>query len=223
MRILIVESDRKIIKELMPTLKESYITDVAEDSYTALSLSESNAYDVILIDNDGIDIKGLELCTMLREVEVNSPVALLLDRGKDCNRVAGLNSGADVVIYKPLVVEEIIAQINVLVRRNGSTKNCSSVIRVGNVCLNMKDRTVCVGTTPILLRRKEFDLLEYLFINKDKIVSKEELLEHVWEKGMFIFSNTVEVHVRSIRLKFSEEADSRIIRTFRGFGYKIET
>ena len=218
-----MESDRRITKELIPILRDRYITDIACNSYKALVLSESNPYDAILIDDETSDINGSELCKMLREIDIDSPIALLLNKKDVQCVVRSLDSGADVVIQKPFSVEELIAQINVMARRNNSNKNCMNIINAGRVCLDMKNKIVYVGGTRIFLRRKEFDLLEYLAIHRGRIISKEEILEHVWERGMFVFCNTVEVHVRSIRLKFIEEAGMRIIKTYRGFGYEIET
>lgn len=223
MRLLFVESDRRIIKELIPRLRDSYITDTAYNSYKALVLSESNPYDVILIDNEICDVEGSELCRMLREIDIDSPIVLLLSKKDDRSVVKSLDAGADVVIMKPYSVEEVVAQINVLARRNSNNKNCMNIIEAGKVCLDMKNKVVYVGGIRIYLRRKEFDLLEYLAIHRGRIVSKEEILEHVWEKGIFVFCNTVEVHVRSIRIKFINEAGINIIKTYRGFGYEIET
>jgi len=218
-----VESDRRIIKELIPRLRDSYITDTAYNSYNALVLSESNPYDTILIDDECCDIEGSELCRMLREIDIDSPIALLLSKKDGKSVVRSLDAGADVVIQKPFSVDEVIAQINVLARRNSNNKNCMNTIKVGKVCFDMKNKVVYVGGIRVYLRRKEFDLLEYLAIHRGRIISKEEILEHVWERGMFVFCNTVEVHVRSIRLKFLNEAGINIIKTYRGFGYEIET
>lgn len=222
MRLLLVGSDRRIIRGLVLQLKNTYVTDTAHTQLDAIFMSESNTYDAILIDDDGKDIRGFDLCRNIREIGVHFLIALFTEKTDECSRIRGLNSGADVVIYKPIVPEEVVAQISVLARRGINIKNCSNIIKIGDVCLDMKDRTVCVGDTPVSLRRREFDLLEYLFINRGKTVSKEDLLEHVWEKGLYLFSNTVEVHVRSIRQKFMEEAGFKIIKTSRGFGYKIE-
>ncbi len=223
MRLLFVEGDRRIIKELVPLLRELFIIDTAYCSTKALVLSEANFYDVILLDDDMYGMKGLELCRMMREIDIDSPILLIINENDKENRLMGFDAGADVIIQKPLISEEVVAQINVLARRNGKARNSSNLIRIGNMCLDMKDKLVQFGDCPIELRRKEFDLLEYLAINHGRIISKEEILEHVWEKGLFIFSNTVEVHVRGIRLKFMKGAGARVIKTCRGFGYKIET
>ena len=224
MRILLVGINRGVIKELNLKLKNIFIVDTAASASKAISLSESTCYDSIIISTSLLDINGLELCKMLRSYGVDSPIALISNNDNSPNKVMCFDMGADAVISTTqFSMDEIIAQINVLVRRNGNHNNCENFLKYGDIKLDMKNKKFYANDIFVPLRRKEFDLLEYLMIHRDKPVSKEELLEHVWEKGIDVLSNTVEVHVRSIRVKFHKIANSKVIKTYRGFGYKIET
>ncbi len=222
MKMLLIESDKKIIEKITTGFEKCYIVDTALSGYKGMYLSEINDYDVIIIDSILQDMGGVEICRMIRSANIITPIMLISDISKYAEKVMSLDAGADVTISKPVNINEVIAQVRALVRRNGNSNNCHNMLKVGEIGLNIKRRQFFVNEEPIFLRRKEFDLLEYLMINRGKIISKEELLEHVWEKGIYIFSNTVEVHIRNIRVRFEKVVGRNIIRTSRGFGYEIE-
>ncbi len=223
MRILLVSSDNKLIEKLNLNLRGCYIVDTARGASQAVSLSETNYYDSIVVDTYLDDIEGLELCKMIRDYDVDSPTAYLSNKEDRSDRVMCLDAGIDVIIPRYAGVEEILGQIHALARRNGNHKNGRNVLKIRNISLDMKNRIFYIDGRCLHLRRKEFDLMEYLMINKGRAVSKEELLEHVWEKGLDVMSNTVEVHIRSLRKNFESMLGEKIIRTNRGFGYEIET
>jgi DNA-binding response OmpR family regulator len=223
MRILLVSSDNKLIEKLSLDLRDCYIVDVAKKAVEAVNLSETTYYDSIVVDTFLDDIEGLELCKMMREYEVESPTAFLSSKEDRSDRVMCLDAGIDVIIPRNAGIEEILCQIHALVRRNGNNKNSKNILKVRNISLDMKNRIFYIDGKCLHLRRKEFDLMEYLMINKGRSVSKEELLEHVWEKGLDVMSNTVEVHIRCLRKKFENILGDKVIKTNRGFGYEIET
>ncbi|MBW6441339.1 response regulator transcription factor [Patescibacteria group bacterium] len=223
MRLLLISCNKEDIEKLIPELEKYYIIDIASDEPSSIYLSECNLYDIIVINSELPDMCGLELCSMIRSLQVETPIVLISDNNDCAYRVRSFDAGVDVIIFKPIDVYEILAQINVLTRRNGNSKNCQNTISSGNLSLNMKDKKFFAGETYIYLRRKEFDLMEYLMINRGRMVSKEELLEHVWEKGIDVISNTVEVHIRNIRMKLVNTEGEGAIKTRRGFGYEIET
>lgn len=223
MRLLLVERENKVTKSLIDALKNNYVVDKARNGSRAISMCECNSYDAIIIDSNLSDIGSLELCGMIRGLNIDSPIALITEKYNCADRVLGFDAGVDVVIQKPLDFPEVVAQINAMTRRNGSNSNCGNVLKSGCISLDMKKKTFSVGEESVFLRRKEYDLLEYLIINRGRTVSKEELLEHIWEKGIYMFSNTVEVHVRSIRIKFHDQVGINVIKTHRGFGYEIES
>ena len=223
MRILLAGINKGIIKELTLKLKSVFVVDTASSASKALILSESTYYDSIIIGPSLSDMDGMELCRTMRNCDVNSPIALLSDKENSSDRVMGFDAGVDVMISDKASIDEIILQTNVLARRNGNHNNCENFLKWGNIKLDVKNKKFYANDNFIYLRRKEFDLLEYLMINRGKPISKEEILDHVWERGIDVLSNTVEVHVRSIRVKFEKAANSRIIKTHRGFGYEIDS
>jgi DNA-binding response OmpR family regulator len=221
MRILLVSNDNKLIKKLNLDLRDCYIVDIAKKALEAVTLSETVYYDSIVVDTFLDDIEGLELCKMIREYEVESPTVFLSSKEDRSDRVMCLDAGIDVIIPRNAAIEEILGQIHALVRRNGTHKNGKNVLKFGHISLDMKNRIFYIDGICIHLRRKEFDLMEYLMINNGRAVSKEELLEHVWEKGLDVMSNTVEVHIRCLRKKLENVMGEKVIRTNRGFGYEI--
>lgn len=223
MRILLVSNDNKLIKKLNLDLRDCYIVDIAKKAVEAVNLSETNYYDSIVVDTFLEDIEGLELCKMIREYEVESPTAFLSSKDDRSDRVMCLDAGIDVIIPRSAGIEEILGQIHALVRRNGNHKNSKNLLKIGSISLDMKNRIFYINDRCTRLRRKEFDLIEYLMINKGRPISKEELLEHVWERGLDVMSNTVEVHIRCLRKKFEDTIGDNVIKTNRGFGYEIET
>ena len=223
MRILIVSGDNNLFEKLIYRLRDSFVVDTAKEAKKAVILSESNYYDSILVDSVLEDVGGLELCRMMREYGVDSPTAFLSGKEDCSDRLMCFDAGVDVIISRYAEIEEIIAQVNALIRRNGINSNGKYILKIGNISLDMKKRKFYLNSRCVYLRRKEFDLMEYLMIHKDRSVSKEELLEHVWERGLDVMSNTVEVHVRSVRKKFEAEVGVRVVKTHRGFGYEIET
>lgn len=223
MRILLVSSDNKLIEKLNLGLKDRYIVDTAHKASQAINLSETTYYDSIVVDTYLDGIEGLELCKLIREYDVDSPTAYLSNKEDRSDRVMCLDAGIDVIIPRYAGTEEILGQIHALVRRNGNHKNGKNVLTIRDISLDMKNRTFYVEGKCLHLRRKEFDLIEYLMINSGRSVSKEELLEHVWERGLDVMSNTVEVHIRCLRKKFESVMGDKVIKTNRGFGYEIET
>ena len=224
MRLLFVACNESKMDELCDGLKSSFVVDTVTTGSEATCLSESLCYDSIIIASSLNDIGGIELCGVMRGLGIKSPIILISDNFESADRVASLNSGVDVVIQKPVSVEEVKAQINVLARRVGKDLvHCRDVIKSGRLSLNMNDRRVFVDGKEFPLRRKEYDLLEYLMLHCGRAVSKEEILEHVWESGLDTISNTVEVHIRNIRNKFEENFGTSLVKTYRGFGYEIET
>lgn len=221
MRILLVSNDNKLIKKLNLDLRDCYIVDIAKKALEAVTLSETVYYDSIVVDTFLDDIEGLELCKMIREYEVESPTVFLSSKEDRSDRVMCLDAGIDVIIPRNAAIEEILGQIHALIRRNGTHKNGKNVLKFRHISLDMKNRIFYINGICIHLRRKEFDLMEYLMINNGRAVSKEELLEHVWEKGLDVMSNTVEVHIRCLRKKLENVMGEKVIRTNRGFGYEI--
>jgi len=217
MRILVVEDEHKIANSIKRGFEqETWATDVAYDGEEGFDLASAEDYDAIVLDLMLPKMSGMEICKKLRADGNNTPILMLTARGEITDKVEGLNSGADDYLVKPFAFEELLARIRALVRRPKETQ--STELKVKNLTLNTNTFEVKKGDKEIELSRKEFALLEYLMRNTGRVVSKENIIAHVWDYEADILPNTVEVFVGYLRDKIGSD----IIKTVRGFGYKIE-
>jgi DNA-binding response OmpR family regulator len=216
MRILVVEDEHKIANSIKRGFEqETWATDVAYDGEEGYDMASSEDYDVIVLDLMLPKMDGMEICKKLRAEENHVPILMLTARGELADKVGGLNSGADDYLVKPFAFEELLARVKALSRRPKVTS--SEELRAGNLTLNTSTFDVKKDGKSIELSRKEFALLEYLMRNAGKVVSKENIIAHVWDYESDILPNTVEVFVGYLRDKMGGD----IIKTVRGFGYKI--
>jgi DNA-binding response OmpR family regulator len=221
MRLLIVEEDIEYSNDLLDNFANQYTTDVAYSGYDGTYLSTVNEYDAILVSDVLPDINGKEFCEQVRDNEVDSPVMILMDAAKAPDYISEtLDSGADDYIYRSQNKIELLAKIRALIRRSKCNLK-SSLIKHKNIQLQIKEKSLRINNKNVDLRRKEYDLLEYLMINSNRVVSKEELLEHIWDKGILVESNTLEVNISNLRKKLKEYSLDNFVRTVKGFGYLI--
>jgi two-component system, OmpR family, response regulator len=217
MRILVVEDEHKIANSIKRGFEqETWATDVAYDGEEGYDMASSEDYDVIVLDLMLPKMDGMEICKKLRAEEIHTPILMLTARGELVDRVDGLNSGADDYLVKPFAFEELLARVKALSRRPKETKN--ETLKVKDLSLNTNTFEVKRGVKNIELSRKEFALLEYLMRNAGKVVSKENIIAHVWDYESDILPNTVEVFIGYLREKIGGDS----IKTIRGFGYKLE-
>jgi DNA-binding response OmpR family regulator len=217
MRILVVEDEHKIANSIKRGFEqETWATDVAYDGEEGYDLASSEDYDVILLDLMLPKMSGMEICKKLRKEGNHTPILMLTARGEIADRVEGLDSGADDYLIKPFAFEELLARVRALVRRPKQTQNAE--LHIKNLVLNANTFEVKKDGKNIELSRKEFAILEYLMRNAGRVVSKENIIAHVWDYEADILPNTVEVFIGYLRDKIGSD----IIRTVRGFGYKIE-
>lgn len=221
MRILVVEDEAKIAGSLQKGLTaEGYVVDVAEDGDVAETLVEVNSYDLVLLDwmipgaHD-----GPALVRLWREHKLSMPILMLTARASIGDRVHGLDTGADDYLSKPFSFDELLARVRALLRR--PTTNGGTTYRIGNVELDTVSRTVTRDGQPIHLTAKEFQLLEYLIAHRGEVLSKDQLLDHVWADEARVQHNTVETFVANLRKKVDKPGGENIIRTVRGFGYSV--
>ena len=216
-----IEDNLDSVKDALAEAEKSYIVDVAYNGVEGTYLSQVNDYDAIVVDYVLPDMDGIEVCRVTRSANVETPILFLSSKEDKNVKISSLDAGADSFVVKPLDPSEFLAELRALIRRktNGISDGC---IKYGKIFLDAKNREVRIDDKPVSLRRKEYDILEYLVFNKGKVVSKEELLEHVWRDGVYILSNTVEVHVKSLRDKLERYAGSRMIKTVPGFGYRLD-
>lgn len=222
MRLLVIDRDKEFQNKIVKRLMEEYVVDLETDGSGGMYASQVNEYDIVVIGDTLPDIDGLEVCRMIRVYDIFTPIILIFDSTEPLCRIRSLDEGADAVFIGPINYEELEAQVRALIRRNGN-KFCGNILKAGDLELNMRTKNVLMNGHNINLRRKEFEVLEYLLVHKGRVVSKEELLEHIWEDGINIFSNTVEVHIRSLRIRMERTIGGNLLKTIRGFGYKIET
>jgi DNA-binding response OmpR family regulator len=222
MKLLVVEDEAKIATSLQRGLTaEGYVVDVAEDGDMAETLAAGNNYDLVLLDwmIPGT-YDGPGLIKLWHEQDKHMPVLMLTARGTIGDRVQGLDSGADDYLPKPFAYDELLARIRALLRRPAGTSG--AVYQIGNVTLNSINKTVTKAGKSVHLTAKEFQLLEYLASRRGEVLSKDQLLDHVWADEDRVQHNTVETFIANVRKKIDRPGGENIIRTVRGFGYSVE-
>lgn len=217
MRVLVVEDEHKIANSIKKGLEqEGYAVDVAYAGTEGYDLASSEGYDVVVLDLLLPEMDGLTICKKLREEGNHTKILILTAKGQVEEKVAGLNSGADDYLVKPFAFAELVARIKALTRRPKET--LKSILSVRDLTLNTLTYEVGRGEKKIALSRKEFALLEYLMRHPGVILSKDQIINNVWDYDDDILPNTVEVYVGYLRQKIGKD----YLKTIRGFGYKIE-
>jgi two-component system OmpR family response regulator len=221
MRVLVVEDEVKMAGLLKRALEEEgYAVDVAGRGEDALWFGGENPYDAIVLDVMLPDLDGFEVSRRLREAGRWSPVLMLTARDAVADRVAGLDAGADDYLTKPFSFAELLARLRALVRRGAAER--PAVLRVGDLQLDPARRTVWRGGTSIDLTAREFALLEFLMRHHGEVLTRTQLIEHVWDFAYDGDSNVVDVYIRYLRNKVDRPFGRDSIRTIRGVGYRLE-
>jgi DNA-binding response OmpR family regulator len=222
MRILIIEDEKKLADSIKKGLEqESYAVDTAYEGSDGFGLAVTCDYDLIILDLMLPGMDGIEICRKLREKNIDTPIIMLTARGQIKDRVEGLNSGSDDYLVKPFAFEELLARIKALSRRPKS--NTGLVLSISDLKLNTLTYEVTRRGKEIRLSKKEYALLEFLMRNKGKILTKKQIIDHVWDYDADILPNTVEVYVGYLRDKIDRpfRNNSPLIITVRGFGYRL--
>lgn len=223
MRILVIEDEPKIAQAVKQGLElKGFAVDMVHDADSGLSYGMDQDYDVIVLDRmlPG-SMDGIELCRKLRAADISTPIIMLTARGTIGDRVEGLNSGADDYLVKPFSFDELTARVRALLRRPAA--QVGTDLQVGDLTLNTASYEVRRGETPIKLSHKEFALLEYFMHHPDQVITKEMLINHVWDESADILPNTIEVYVGYLRNKIDRPFTGKppLLQTMRGFGYKL--
>jgi len=222
MRILIVEDEHKIANSIKKGLEqESYAADVAYDGDEGLASAMAENYDAIILDRmlPG-SVDGMGICRELRQTQKHTPILMLTAKDQIRDRVEGLNAGADDYLVKPFSFEELLARIRALLRRPQAT--AGPILQVADLILNPATYEVKRAGKLIRLSQKEFALLEYLMRNTGQVLSKDNIISHVWDFDADVLPNTVEVYIGYLRNKIDRPFKSvTLIHTLRGFGYKL--
>lgn len=221
MRILVVEDERDLNRIITKHLKKNnYSVDSCFDGQEALDFISYSEYDLIITDIMMPNIDGYEFIDKLRANMNTTPVIMLTAKDALEDKIVGLDSGADDYIVKPFEFDELLARIRVLMRRNYGL--ATNIIQIEDVVLDISKKQVTKGDELINLTGKEYEVLEYLMKNKESILSRDQILNHVWDYDYEGASNIVDVIIKNIRKKLSTGEDSTIIHTKRGLGYFVK-
>ncbi|NLA86280.1 MAG: response regulator transcription factor [Clostridiales bacterium] len=221
-KILLIEDEEKLARfvELELTY-EGYEVTKAFNGRSGSELAQNGHFDLILLDIMLPELNGMEVLRRLRRASVCVPVIMLTARDSVTDKVAGLDLGADDYITKPFAIEELLARIRTALRKSAAALQESEVLSAQNVCLDVLRHTVTVNGQEVELTKREFDLLHYLLKNKGIVVTRESLMENVWDFDFDGGTNTVDVYIRFLRGKIDEAFDIKLIHTVRGVGYVI--
>lgn len=221
-KILLVEDESKIANAVARGLKyEGFEVSIASDGEEALILGKNEEFDCIVLDRMLPLKEGVEVCKELRESNIKTPIIMLTAKSGVNDKIEGLDAGADDYLAKPFSLDELLARIRALLRRPNVILN--EEIKVGDLVLNTTTFEAKRNGETIILSKKEYDLLEYLMRNANKTISKEKIINHVWDFDSDILPNTVEVYMGYLRNKIDKPfKDKKMLQTVRGFGYKIE-
>ena len=224
MRVLLVEDDQRIVDFVQRGLKaEGYVVEVARSGLEAIALGTEGKFQAIILDLGLPDINGRQVCEHLRNTGVGTPILMLTARDTVLDKVTGLRSGADDYMTKPFAFEELLARIEVLMRRGGGEiKQEPKEFRIADLVLNMETHEVRRGETPIDLTPKEFALLECFMRMPGKVLSRTRILEQVWGYSADPLTNVVDVYIRQLRRKIDDDYDIKLLKTVRGYGYKLD-
>ena len=218
MRLLVVEDDKDLNRQIQTALEEAgYVVDTAHDGEDGHFLGETEPYDAVILDIGLPTMDGISVLESWRRANLKMPVLILTARDRWSDKVAGMDAGADDYVSKPFHMEEVLARVRALLRR--STGHATNEIEVGNLRLDTKAAKVTVDGALIKLTSHEFRLLAYLVHHKDKVISRTELVEHLYDQDFDRDSNTIEVFVGRLRQKIPSD----LIKTVRGLGYCLST
>ena len=216
MRLLIVEDDRNLNRQLAEAFREAdYAVDTAFDGVEGHYLGDTEPYDVVILDIGLPDMDGISVLENWRRAGRGMPVLLLTARDRWSDKVAGIDAGADDYVAKPFHMEEVLARVRALVRR--AAGRSSNEMQIGDVVCDTRAGRVTVGGVAVKLTSHEYRLLAYLMLHQGRVVSRTELVEHLYDQDFDRDSNTIEVFVGRLRKKLGDG----VIETVRGLGYTV--
>ena len=224
MRILVVEDEKNLNDIIVKKLKlEKYGVDFCFDGEEAVDYILATEYDAIILDIMLPKLDGFEVLKKIRSKNVKTPVLLLTARDSVEDRVKGLDSGADDYLIKPFSFEELLARVRVLLRRNNSSsENADNTYTLANLTVIIDSHTVLRDNQKIKLSMREFSILEYMIRNKERVLSREQIEQHIWNYDYEGGTNVIDVYIRYLRRKIDKGFEPKLIHTIRGIGYVLK-
>lgn len=220
MRILLVEDERKVASFVARALRENaYAVDAADNGEAAIQMAANVSYDAIVLDVRLPGMSGLDVCRELRRRSVETPILMLTTRSLVEERVEGLDSGADDYLTKPFELAELMARVRALIRRG--FRKSSAKLQSADLELDRHRRRVTRSGIPVPVTSKEFALLEFLLLRAPDVVTRSEIVEHVWDCDFDTGTNLVEVYINRLRQKLDQGRPVKLIHTIRGVGYRL--
>jgi len=218
MKILIIEDEKQVADNLRVGLEQHrFIAEVAYSANEGYDMINNYDYDIIILDLMLPDMPGEDLCRKIRKEKVNSFIIMLTAKKQIENIVEGLNCGADDYLTKPFEFSELLARLRALLRRKSGSKE--NVLEILDVKVDLEKEQVSRGNVEINLTKKEFMILEYLLRHKGQLISRNQILEHAWDRNVDIFTNIIDTHIKNIRKKLGKAGSC--IKTVYGSGYRI--
>jgi DNA-binding response OmpR family regulator len=223
MRVLIIEDEVRLAQNIAQVLKETvgYVVDVCTAGADGLHMAQTNPYDLIVLDLTLPELDGMEILSELRKAGKRTAVLILTARDTQEDIVRGLNAGSDDYLTKPFDIAELVARCKALVRR--AYDRPDPCLCIGELSIDTNSRKVCIAGQSVHLTAMEYRMLEYLALRAGEIVSKEDLLEHLYDFNWERFSNVLEVYISALRRKLDPKRIHKILHTVRGQGYMLRT
>ena len=225
MQVLVIEDEKRVAEFICKGLRvEGFFCEQANDGQTGLLLAKSATFDVIILDRMLPDTDGISVLKQIRQLGIKTPVLFLTALDDVEERVNGLRAGGDDYLTKPFDFDELLARIEVLARRgNSSSHDADDLINIQHVVINLKHRSVQIDEQLIKLTALEYDLLLYLAKSQGRVLSRERILNAVWQLNSDPLTNVVDVYINRLRKKLDNNASNSLIETLRGVGYRLQT
>ncbi|MBI9072185.1 MAG: response regulator transcription factor [Melioribacteraceae bacterium] len=224
-KILVVDDEASMRLGLKDNLEfENYEVDLAEDGEKGLIKIRENSYDLIILDVMMPRLSGFDLCKTIRAESIETPVIFLTAKGEELDKVLGLEFGADDYVTKPFSLRELLARVKAILRRNTTIGQSSDTVKIGKLNFDFASFSVFENEEPVNMSYKEFEIIHHLWNNKNKTVSRDELLKNVWGENIYTTSRTVDNFILRLRQKIESDPNKpQLIISIHGVGYKLIT
>ena len=221
MKALVIEDDKRLSYTICQCIKDMFETETAYNGEDGLDLASQNIYDVIILDLMMPIMDGYSVLKVLREENILTPVLILTARDALSDKVKGLKSGADDYLVKPFETEELLARLEVAVRRSTGAYR-ENTVTFKDLVLNLRTRQASINGQEVILQGKQFDMLEYLITSKNNILTRNQIFDRVWGFNSFATTNVIDVYASGIRKELKKFGYDKYIKTVRSTGYMLQ-